>query len=489
MNGAVPEIRIRRLNDDEPNPAGRYVLYWMTSYRRTRFNFALERAAEWAAEFGFGVLVLEALRCDYPWASDRFHRFVLDGMQDNLEALSDRPGVTYLPYVEAETGGGRGLLEELASEAAVVVTDDYPTFFIPAMLAASASRVQVRMEAVDSNGLHPIYATAKTYPTAYSFRRYLQKSLPVHLERVPQTDPVSKLEGCPAPVLSESVLRRWPDASTLLTSVGLDLAELPVDHSVEPAEIRGGARAAKARLDAFLGSKLARYAEDRNQPDEDAASGLSPYLHFGHISTHEILGSIAQHEGWRPDFEGRPTLGKRTGWWGTSAAAEAFLDQLVTWRELGFNMAANRPDHRDYESLPGWALETLEQHSSDPRPYLYSLEVFEQGLTHDELWNAAQRQLRREGIIHNYLRMLWGKKILEWTPSPREAARVMIELNNRYALDGRDPNSYSGIYWCLGRYDRPWGPERPVFGKIRYMTSANTARKLHLREYLERYSS
>jgi len=150
-------------------------------------------------------------------------------------------------------------------------------------------------------------------------------------------------------------------------------------------------------------------------------------------------------------------------------------------------MAANRPDHREYESLPDWALQTLEAHAADARPHLYSLEEFQAAATHDELWNAAQRQLLRDGIIHNYLRMLWGKKILEWTPHPRDAARIMIELNNRYAIDGRDPNSYSGIYWCLGRYDRPWGPERPVFGKIRYMTSRNTARKLRLREYLERY--
>jgi deoxyribodipyrimidine photo-lyase len=489
MNSGVPEVRVRRLNDGEPNPAGRYVLYWMTSYRRTRFNFALERSAEWAAEFGVGVAVLEALRCDYRWASDRFHRFVLDGMQDNLEALTDRPGVTYFPYVETEAGSGRGLLEELASQAAVVVTDDYPTFFIPAMLAAAGSRVQVRLEAVDSNGLHPIHATAKTYPTAYSFRRYLQKSLPAHLDTVPAADPVSKLEGLPAPVLSESMLRRWPDASRWLTSLGLDLTELPIDHSVEPAEIRGGARAARARLDSFLGHKLARYDEDRNQPDEEAASGLSPYLHFGHISTHEILEALAEHEGWRPDFEGRPTLGKRTGWWGTSAAAEAFLDQLVTWRELGFNMAANRADHREYHSLPEWARVTLADHAGDPRPHLYSMEQLEGAETTDEIWNAAQRQLRREGVIHNYLRMLWGKRILEWTESPVETARVMIEINNRYALDGRDPNSYSGIYWCLGRYDRPWGPERPIFGKIRYMSSKNTARKLRLKEYLERYSA
>ena len=489
MNGGVPEVRVRRLNDGEPNPAGRYVLYWMTSYRRTRSNFALERSAEWAARFSVGVVVLEALRCDYRWASDRFHRFVLDGMQDNLEALSGRPGVTYFPYVETETGGGRGLLQELASQAAVVVTDDYPTFFIPAMLAAAGSRVQVRLEAVDSNSLYPMHATAKAYPTAYSFRRYLQKSLPTHLERVPAADPTSALEGLPAPVLPESVLRRWPDASRWLTSLGLDLAELPIDHSIGPAEIRGGPRAARARLEDFLGHKLARYAEDRNQPDADAASGLSPYLHFGHISTHTVLERLARHEEWTPSFADRPTSGKRAGWWGMSPSAEAFLDELVTWRELGFNMAANRADHREYDSLPEWARVTLADHAGDPRPHLYSMEQLEGAETADEIWNAAQRQLRREGVIHNYLRMLWGKRILEWTENPREAAGVMIQLNNRYALDGRDPNSYSGIYWCLGRYDRPWGPERPIFGKIRYMSSKNTARKLRLREYLERYSA
>nr|MDP2470114.1 hypothetical protein [Candidatus Palauibacterales bacterium] len=136
----------------------------------------------------------------------------------------------------------------------------------------------------------------------------------------------------------------------------------------------------------------------------------------------------------------------------------------------------------------GWALETLEKHAVDARPYLYDLQQLDAASTHDELWNAAQRQLLRDGRIHNYLRMLWGKKILEWTASPREAARVMIELNNRYAIDGRDPNSYSGIFWCLGRYDRPWGPERPVFGKIRYMSSTNTARKLRIGEYVARYA-
>jgi deoxyribodipyrimidine photo-lyase len=180
--------------------------------------------------------------------------------------------------------------------------------------------------------------------------------------------------------------------------------------------------------------------------------------------------------------------GRREGWWGADANVEAFLDQLVTWREIGFNMCAHAADYDSYESLPEWAKKTLARHARDPRPALYSREQLERAGTHDRLWNAAQRQLLTEGIIHNYLRMLWGKKILEWSPTPMDALATMIELNNKYALDGRDPNSYSGIFWILGRYDRPWGPERPIFGTVRYMSSDNTAKKLKVRNYLEKYA-
>jgi deoxyribodipyrimidine photo-lyase len=171
-----------------------------------------------------------------------------------------------------------------------------------------------------------------------------------------------------------------------------------------------------------------------------------------------------------------------------SEPSEAFLDQLITWRELGFNLCWQRDDYDGYDSLPDWALVTLKAHEMDERGHIYSREDFELGRTHDPLWNAAQMQLCREGRIHNYLRMVWGKKILEWTASPRKALSVMIELNDKYALDGRDPNSYSGIFWVLGRYDRAWGPERPIFGKIRYMSSENTARKVRVRNYIKKYA-
>jgi deoxyribodipyrimidine photo-lyase len=180
--------------------------------------------------------------------------------------------------------------------------------------------------------------------------------------------------------------------------------------------------------------------------------------------------------------------GKREGWWNAGPDVEAFLDQLITWRELGFNMCAHNSAYDSFKSLPDWAIQTLTAHKGDPRPVKYKSRQFEDAATDDELWNAAQTQLREEGRIHNYLRMLWGKKILEWSRTPEEALQTMIDLNNKYALDGRDPNSYTGIFWVLGRYDRPWFPERPIFGTVRYMSSANTARKMNVRDYLRRYS-
>jgi deoxyribodipyrimidine photo-lyase len=215
-------------------------------------------------------------------------------------------------------------------------------------------------------------------------------------------------------------------------------------------------------------------------------------LHFGHISPHEVFAAVGEHESWSSErwmALRHAQGGRREGWWRMQPPAEAFLDQLITWRELGYNFCTHRGDFDRYESLPAWAQATLDAHARDPRPVIYSLEELAAAATHDPLWNAAQRQLVRQGRMHNYLRMLWGKKILEWSASPRQALDSMVELNNRYALDGRDPNSYSGIGWVLGRYDRPWGPRRPIFGTVRYMSSASTLRKLKLQEYLREFGS
>src|SRR5262249_8243021 len=228
---------------------------------------------------------------------------------------------------------------------------------------------------------------------------------------------------------------------------------------------------------------------ERNEPRRDVASGLSPFLHFGHLSVHEVFQALARCEKWKPEKLALRATGRREGWWNMTASAEAFLDEIITWRELGFNFSAHRQDYGKYESLPDWAKNALREHAKDHREQVYSLHEFAAAKTYDPLWNAAQRQLLQEGKIHNYLRMLWGKKILEWTKTPQEALEIMIHLNNKYGLDGRDPNSYSGIFWVLGRYDRPWAPVRPVFGPIRYMSSVNTARKFSVKDYIRRYGA
>ena len=211
-------------------------------------------------------------------------------------------------------------------------------------------------------------------------------------------------------------------------------------------------------------------------------------MHFGHISVHSILHDIFTHHQWDVSLVNPPNDGRRQGWWGLPEAVEAFLDQVITWRDIGFIHCAMVDNHTSYDSLPQWAQTTLAEHEDDERPYLYTFEELETASTHDELWNAAQNQLRQEGIIHNYLRMLWGKKILEWSPSPQIAMEWMIALNDRWALDGRDPNSYTGIGWVLGKFDRGW-TERAVYGKIRCMTSASTARKFSTKAYVEKYNT
>ena len=244
---------------------------------------------------------------------------------------------------------------------------------------------------------------------------------------------------------------------------------------------------ATAALHRFIG-RLPAYADDRSRPESSASSRLSPWLHTGHISPHAVFSAIAAHERWTLAKLGPTRDGSRVGFWGMSDDAESFLEELVTWRELGYTFCWRRDDFDQYSSLPGWARATLEKHAGDERPRCYSLDELERAATHDPLWNAAQRQLLREGVIHNYMRMLWGKKILEWSPSPEEALQRMIHLNNRWAIDGRDPNSWSGIFWVLGRFDRAWGPERPIYGTIRYMSSASTGRKFPVQGYLNQYT-
>ena len=485
---AIPSTRLTAANDRPIDPERQYVLYWMIAQRRPYWNFALEHARDRARELGKPLVVFEPLRIRYQWASVRLHRFVIEGMRENAAAFA-KTKATYFPYVEPKPGVGTPLLHRLAEQACVIVTDEYPCFFLPTMIDAVQDKLPARLELVDGNGLLPLRLADRTFTVAHSYRRWMQKQIAPHLDAFPEADPLAECDLPKLKSLPAEITRRWPaaDFKKLLDEDGL--AKLPIDLTVLPGYLTGGWETAETRLHKFVTHVLSRYNDDRNHPDEDASSGLSPYLHFGHISPFQMVAEVFEEEGWTADKLAKPN-GKNHDFWNTSPAAEAFLDQLLTWREMGFNMTFRNPDPYDkYESLPDWALATLKEHRKDKRPSVYTLEQFERGETHDPLWNAAQNQIVQEGRLHNYMRMLWGKKILHWTKTPQDALAVMIELNNKYGLDGRDPNSYSGIFWTLGRYDRAWGPKRPVFGSVRYMTSDSTKRKLKLGKYLDRYCS
>ncbi|WP_414707242.1 deoxyribodipyrimidine photolyase [Rhodopirellula sp. UBA1907] len=502
MTSTLPPQRHQFANDHPPRHEGDYVVYWMIAQRRLHWNFALQHAIDRALEYEKPLLIFEPLRVRYQWASDRIHRFIIEGMRDNAAAADSLP-VVYYPYVEPKPGAGSPLLHRLAKNACTVVTDEYPCFFLPHMIDAVKDKLPARLELIDSNGVLPLRAAEKTYTVAHSYRRFMQKNILPALEHLPLANPLAPDDrpALPCPdgesmaerrkkLLPSKVLSKWPAANLdkLLSEDGL--SKIPIDHSVRPSKATpGGTVEGSRRWKEFLDSKLSQYNDDRNHPDEHATTGLSPHLHFGHISVHEMVSSLLEHEGWSADQTSKPN-GKNHGFWNVGENAEALLDQLLTWREIGFNWSFQNPDTYDsLESLPDWAKKTLFETRDDERPHLYTLEEFENAETHDEIWNAAQRELVETGEMHNYMRMLWGKKILHWTRTPEEALEFMIHLNNKYGLDGRDPNSYCGILWVLGRTDRAWGPKRPVFGSVRYMTSDSTRKKLKLSKYLQRFAS
>ncbi len=481
----ILQIRVRQCNASPVNTGGKYVLYWMTAFRRLRWNFSLDRAVEWCLELSKPLIIFEPLRCGYRWASERFHRFILDGMAEQYLELNNS-SVTYYPYLEPHRSASRHHLATLAQHACVVVTDDHPNFFFPLALSLGSQQCPVRMECIDSNGLLPLRSAPGAFSTAPSFRRFFQKNLQKHWQ-FPSPNPLASLPSISVNIPSH-IAKFWPPVSISILKRQKGLDSLPINHNVLPVDgITGGSKNGLTFLNRFIEQRLAVYDAHRNHPDLNVSSQLSPYLHFGHISTHQVFFELSNRQKWTLKSIKQKNLGKSHGWWGMDNNAESFLDQVITWREIGFNFCMNHDQYDHYCSLPMWSRQTLDGHSADPRPFQYDLPTLETANTHDEIWNAAQRQLVWEGRIHNYLRMLWGKKILEWSPSPKIAVARMIELNNRYALDGRDPNSYSGIFWVLGRYDRPWGPERPIFGKVRYMSSDSTRRKLKIRKYLECY--
>jgi deoxyribodipyrimidine photo-lyase len=455
----IVDERIRLLNGSEVNRNARYVLYWMQMFKRARYNHALDFAIKTANERGLPLVVYEGLKYYYPWANDRIHTFILQGVSEKREEFARR-GIRYIFYLQRHGRDPRRTLARLANEAALIVTDDFPCFIIPEQNRRLVEQVNVPVFAVDSNGMIPVSAFEKEEYSARTIRPKIKRmlALPFYGE-YPVSPGIEREAGdldldCP---------------ETRVT--GDNLAELvsqcDIDHSVKPSPLySGGSRIAHERLRHFVERILPRYDELRNEPSVDGTSRLSPYLHFGFISIFEIVAAV----------KASPA---------PERAKELFLEEAIVRRELSFNFTRHNPSYDSLDALPAWALKTMEQHKDDERPNRLSERLIERGQTYDELWNASQRELLRTGEMHNYVRMLWGKMVIEWRPSYEQAFRLLVHLNNKYALDGRNPNSYAGILWCFGKHDRAWGPERPIFGKLRYMSSRGMARKFDSRAYIE----
>ncbi len=455
--------RLRRLNDKPVAPRGDFVVYWMQAFRRADDNAALAFAVERANELGVPCLVYEALRPDYPHASDRLHRFVLEGARDTARRLAER-GIAHTFFLPRTPGEARGVALKLASRARLLVSDDFPSFVVRTHNAKMAERAPCAFFVVDDCAVVPMALTARAEIGARTLRPKVTRALGAWLrplvEPTPAARPPGRIDLPFAPVDLATADGRALDA--LVRSCAIDHLVPPVDGTP------GGSREAERRLAAFVRGPLATYDADHNDPSREAGSGLSPYLHFGMVSARRVA------------LEARA--------WGRGAGLEAFLEQLLVRRALSFNFARSCPDHAEWTALPAWARATLEKHADDGRYEEISLADLEAARSPDALWNAAMNELRARGVIQSYARMLWGKLPLLWMRRPEQAHAAMVHLNDKWALDGRDPNGYANVSWCFGLHDRPW-PERAVFGTVRSMTSASARRKLDFEGYIERWSA
>ena len=337
------------------------------------------------------------------------------------------------------------------------MTDEFPCFIIPEHNKRIAERAEVAVHTVDSNGVIPLSKHEKEEYAAYTFRPKVKRMLPEYLKpfeesAIANPDPNLSVD-CPDTIFEDE------DIPSLV-------AECDIDHSVAASNAyKGGRSAGLARLNHFVDGILDGYAKTRNKPELDGSSRLSAYLHFGFLSSLEVALAVDVAD---VDQESK----------------DAYLEELIVRRELAYNMTLFNPKYDSLDALHEWVQKTMSEHRADEREYVYTPEQLERGETHDELWNAIQRELVETGEVHNYVRMLWGKNVIAWSKSYEEAFDTLVHLNNKYCLDGRNPNSYAGILWCFGKHDRPW-MEREVFGKIRYMTSRSTGRKFNSKKYIE----
>ncbi len=447
----TPRVTVRR--GGAPDPQGKCVVYWCQRSERGTDNHAMDVAVAAANELGLPLVVYFAGISNFPHANLRHYVFLNQGLPDLAEACAER-GATFV-FRRAPHEDHVKLLHDV--EAAMVIGDENPMRVPESWRVELAKKIAIPFWTVDSECIVPMALFGKAQYAAYTMRPKLYKLLPQFLTAYtnPKVEkPWAKPKGFEEDDPRQDMTRGWRN----------------FDRSVGPVEAwRGGAKAAHERLGVFLTRVLPTYDETRNQPQMDGTTRLSPWLHYGHIGAQTIALAVDEAAAGNQRLE---------------AARDSLYNELIAWRELCVNFVRFQPAYDSLGCAEAWAQKTIAEHADDPRDHLYTVEQMERGETYDELWNAAQTQMVVHGWMHNYLRMYWAKKILEWSPDNATAFERCVYLNDRYFLDGRDPGGYAGIAWAIaGKFDRPWG-SRPVFGKIRYMSGASTGRKFDSKRYI-----
>jgi len=446
----VERERIRVRNDKVPLQ-GRYVLYWMQASQRAHHNHALLFAIEKANELKLPTVVYFGLTGLYPEAQLRHYRFMLEGLKELRHALQEMNIIMIIRLESPEQG-----ICTLSQRAALVITDVGYTRIQRDWRDFAAARIECPFIEVESDVIVPLKtASGKEQYTAATLRPKLRELLPLFMRAPEQVEPSYSSLGLDLESIDCS------DTDLLLSQAGT------AGKKGSPLLTKGGEREAASKLEEFIENRLEDYDECRNDPCLDCTSHLSPYLHFGQISPLHAALEV-----------------KKAG----ARGSAAFLEELIVRRELSCNFLHYNKLYDRFQSIPGWARKTLESHRNDRREVLYTYDELERAATHDPYWNAAQREMIITGRMHGYMRMYWGKKILEWSPDPEEAFNRALRLNNTYELDGRDPNGYTGVAWCFGKHDRPWA-ERPIFGTVRYMNARGLERKFDIRRYVEKIST
>lgn len=447
----IQDTRVRNLNVVREVP-GDYILYCMQASQRLRYNHALTFAIRMANERNLPVLVAFGLTDGFPEANERHYAFMLEGLCD-LSSDARKRGLGFALF----KGSPDDVAIKLAGKAVALVTDRGYLRIQRDWRTRVAKSVSCPVVEVESDAVVPATCVSeKEEYAARTIRPKINRALPDYLR----------------PLVETKV--KVPFRGSVPGAVGVDdvdglLATLPIDRSVgRVSGYVGGENEAARRLRAFIEEKFTRYAVDRNDPNLDGVSNLSPYLHFGQISPLDIALQIRDARGESED-EG----------------VDTFLEGLIVRRELSINFCTYQPSYDQYACLPEWAQLTLDAHREDPREFLYSREQFEHAETHDPYWNAAQVEMTSTGKMHNYMRMYWGKKIIEWSATPEEAFATALVLNNKYELDGRDVNSFAGVAWCFGKHDRPW-KEREIFGTVRFMNANGLKRKFDRDGYVQK---